>query len=69
MTADVDHASIKDEISGFEQSLARGGNAAHVAQELVRFGRLAAASPDKLPLNLAVWGGLHDVVTKHRGAP
>ena len=42
--------------------------AAGVAQEMAKYARVAASEPDKLPVNLAVWGGVHDVVTRHRGA-
>ena len=64
----TDHAKIKADFASYEQELARGGNAAGVAQEMAKHARVAASEPDKLPVNLAVWGGVHDVVTRHRGA-
>ena len=63
-----EHAQIKSELATCEATLASRGNAAEVAQELHRMARLAAASPEKLATNLAVWGGLLEVVTKHRAA-
>ena len=64
----TEHAKIKADFASYEQELARGGNAAGVAQEMAKYARVAASEPDKLPVNLAVWGGVHDVVTRHRGA-
>ena len=64
----TEHAKIKADFASYEQELARGGNAAGVAQEMAKHARVAASEPDKLPVNLAVWGGVHDVVTRHRGA-
>ena len=68
MAAQNEHAQIKATMAEIEASLGRRGSGAEAARELERLARLAAGAPERVATNLAVWGGLLEVVTKHRGA-